>query len=137
MAIPGLGIAGLGYLFKQKIPEEKRSSLLAKFHVRVIRPKGAAPTDAVALAPIPLEAEIDDESAIAFDDEESEAGIDFDVAPATTAVQKPPVRQPPPVPAATITVACTCGKKSTVDRKFAGKRAKCKVCGNIIKIPAA
>ena len=31
----------------------------------------------------------------------------------------------------------TCGKHFNVSDALAGKRAKCKVCGNIIKIPAA
>jgi hypothetical protein len=35
-----------------------------------------------------------------------------------------------------IAVRCQCGKSSMVDRKFAGKKGKCKTCGTAITVPA-
>ena len=44
---------------------------------------------------------------------------------------------PPPVPVMSITFACeSCGKSFTIDDKFAGKKGKCKQCGEVMDIPS-
>jgi hypothetical protein len=144
-AVPGMILCAIASVFRRKICPEKRPVLLTKYNVRAISPQATAKIMAVTPEATSLDREPDVDASGNFNADESppaessatappgsEVGIESDRPPHGNAARRPPTSLP-----ATITVRCPCGKKFTVDRNFAGKRARCKICNNIVQIPAA
>jgi hypothetical protein len=117
LVLPAVPLIALGFILKPTMyGKSKREALLAKYQVQELPTRRPSASRLAANSPPPGP---------------------FDPAMRDTQSHLPASGKPAIQPAtlATITVICQCGKKSTVDAKFAGKRARCKICGTILKIP--